>query len=347
MIRFECVSCAAVLRVTDDKAGKVAVCPKCKTKMQIPEPAGANGDGEEQEAPASQKRVQSLVSAAPRQHRLDAGPPVSQENTDEDEPSDEQSEENDDGDRDDEDRPRKRKRRRRRRRRSSSGSGSAFEMFVNPFTIGLAVGLGLWIIFVGLHLVGVPIAGLLAIGVGVLVAAVGRIWFLSIAFSDDSTVGYMVLWVPFYELYYVVSNFAETWKPYVLNFVGIGLALGALCLGGLSSMMDDEMPQGPPGNFNPNQPVIDGGEEDMDEEDVGPGMPGRPRGPGGPGGPPRFPKRKPADATNQLGAIPARSSANFWNASAMRFDSSVASRHASCHAASDCFGERGRVRTST
>lgn len=330
MIRFACVNCSAVLRVGDEKAGKIAVCPKCKSKMQIPD---AVDEPTPHEDATDDPRIQATAPtpSSHRPRRPEAEEVGADSGTDDDARSDET---------DDDDRPRRR--RRRRRRKSGRSSSTTFESVLNPFTIGLVVGVGLWGLMLVLHLVGVPLVGIAAIGIGVIVAGIGRIWFLSIAFSDDSTVGYMVMWVPFYEFYYLISNFAETWKPYLLNMIGGGLAIIAFCSGGLRSMMDDD--RGPlrgPGNFQ-NQPDDFGDGDDEGELDPVPGMPGRPN----PGGPPRFPKRQHDRAVRQLSVFRARSRAMDWNASANCVAAASTTRHWACQSESDWWERFGGPQTS-
>src|SRR5438128_53828 len=228
MIRFACKHCAAVLRVTPDKAGKVAVCPKCRGRVTIPTPddiVEASDFEVVEEEPAARPQ-ERFTPAVPRQRLVTAIPRV--------QPADAP----DDDDEEEEAPARPRRRRRRRRRRSSESSGAFFERFMEPFTIGIVCALGLWAFSMLLMFVGVPLAVLAALAVAGITAAVGRIWFLSIAFSEDSTVGMLVLWCPFYDLYYLVSNLEETWRAFATNVLGGVLLMLSLCAGALESLDD-------------------------------------------------------------------------------------------------------------
>ncbi|MFL5339529.1 MAG: hypothetical protein ACJ8F7_05110 [Gemmataceae bacterium] len=109
---------------------------------------------------------------------------------------------------------------------------------MDPFIIGGGTALVLWGFAMLLLLLHVPWSGFFALAVAGITALIGRIWFLMIAFSEDSTVGMLVLWVPFYDLYFLVTNLEETWRPFALNVVG-GFLLGlSFCGGAMQNMAE-------------------------------------------------------------------------------------------------------------
>src|SRR5262249_14387544 len=116
----------------------------------------------------------------------------------------------DEDDEDDEPQPRKR---RRKRRKSSLGleGAAGLLLLLAPVVIwGLLVAIG----FV------VPKIAYLAMWFAVAVVILGRLWFLGVAFNEDQMQGTLCIWVPFYDIVFLVSHFEDAWKPFVLGWVG-------------------------------------------------------------------------------------------------------------------------------
>jgi hypothetical protein len=108
------------------------------------------------------------------------------------------------------------RRKKRRRQRASGG--------LDPFVVGLigAGGVGLVLAVLAFIWPGVSLA---AIGVGGIIALAGGIWFLVVAFQDSAAAGLLCLFVPFYSLYYLISNFEETKKPFFVQLVGSAIMI--------------------------------------------------------------------------------------------------------------------------
>lgn len=69
--------------------------------------------------------------------------------------------------------------------------------------------------------------------VGGIASIVGGIWFLVVAFQESVLWGLGCLFVPFVSLVFLILNFAEAWKPFVVSLVGSVVCLGgALLVGG-------------------------------------------------------------------------------------------------------------------
>ena len=64
--------------------------------------------------------------------------------------------------------------------------------------------------------------------IGGIVAAVGEIWILLTAFRESTTQGLLCMFVPFYVIYYAITRWSETKKPFIIGLVGFVLFLGGI-----------------------------------------------------------------------------------------------------------------------
>jgi hypothetical protein len=143
----------------------------------------------------------------------------------------------DDDDDDEDDRPRpRRKKKTKRRSRSSGGSLPAI-------LIPVIGGLGLCVVFVALAIF-VPAMGLLVLGLGCLLALVGTIWIVVIAFQDSALSGVLCFCFWPYRLYYAITHFDETKYPFIIDIVGEVMILVANFSGGAGGL--DNGPAPPP-----------------------------------------------------------------------------------------------------
>jgi hypothetical protein len=130
--------------------------------------------------------------------------------------------------RDEDDEERRPRRRRRRSRRSSEFAGL-------PFSPGVVVLFGLG--GVGLLLVilafAVPAVGMAVWILGALISFVGGIWFLVVAFTVDATQGLLCLCVPFYSLYFLITNWEDTKMPFFVNLIGVFVSMLGAAAGGI------------------------------------------------------------------------------------------------------------------
>ena len=55
-IAISCPECSARIRVADESAGKSVRCPKCQTRMEVPQPESAADDEQEEERPAKVRK---------------------------------------------------------------------------------------------------------------------------------------------------------------------------------------------------------------------------------------------------------------------------------------------------
>lgn len=201
MIEVRCPGCAALLRVRDELRGKTGACPKCKSRVHIPAPSpGFDVVDDDEDVPVV--RPKARVAKPKGQPLLPPPPPKGRDD-------------------DDDDRPRRKKRRKRQREYSSDN-------VMTIATIGCAA-LGLVFALLGLAHPGFLTVSIL---IGVIMCAVGDIWVIVIAFQEDAMCGCLCLLFAPYSLYYVVTRWDETMRPFLLYLAGFLLLVGsAVCAG--------------------------------------------------------------------------------------------------------------------
>lgn len=74
--------------------------------------------------------------------------------------------------------------------------------------------------------------------IGLVIAFIGGIWFLIVAFNESILWGIGCLLVPFVSIVFLIMNFDESKKPFFINLGGIILVVIGMFLSGegLSSM---------------------------------------------------------------------------------------------------------------
>lgn len=65
---------------------------------------------------------------------------------------------------------------------------------------------------------------------GSIVGTAGTVWFIVVAFSDDTTEGMLCLLFPCYTLVYLVKNFDETKRAFLLQLTGGAISTAAMLL---------------------------------------------------------------------------------------------------------------------
>lgn len=212
-IQVLCSGCSVKLAVPDGAAGKHVRCPKCRAAVAVPEPApeGPKFEVVEPERPPAPVRKR----ARDEDDGDDAPMALEREEEKADRPRPRRRREYDDDD--DEEPRRKPPRRSLKRPRRRRGGSNPLASLGSVGTLVAVVG-GVWLLGLLLGLV-VPAAFLLPVVLGYLVALAGGIWFLIIAFSDNVMQGLLCLFVPFYSLLYLISNW-ETCKGAFLTQLG-------------------------------------------------------------------------------------------------------------------------------
>lgn len=249
-MRVKCPKCQTILCFEDSQAGGIEVCPDCGLKFRLP----SRGPG-----PDLQRDVRSAAAAPPsprqppREEALQAPKPPAvparpswQEDDEtspyslhkETEPSaravptrrrPSRREEEDAAYVEEEAYQRERgsleRRRKKRRKSASRGRIAGLSAFW-----ALVLGGGLfWLVLVGLGVFVGIVPLVLATALTWVVAMVGFIWFVVVAFQESVGTGLLVLFVPFYSLYFVVTRWEYAGRPFLLNLVG-ALLLGVSCV---------------------------------------------------------------------------------------------------------------------
>ncbi len=248
-IRFACSRCERALNVDIEKAGKKLRCPDCQTVLTVPAESvvlapKAEGrvkrDAAQSQASGSKSTLES--SAAPKK----AGRRSEQDNAD------------------DHLKPVRRKRtaatddaqdiwsqplssyaspaleeheyeqfgiqpkRPRMREDEHSSDSMTLKGPVIFFVVGILVGL----VSIGLafaHPASGRVVSFVAIGLGALLSLIGHWKIRETAFQESTSCGFMYVWVPFYQPYYIISRFATIKIPFVVSLLGnIILFLGFL-----------------------------------------------------------------------------------------------------------------------
>lgn len=213
-IQVLCTGCSVKLAVPDSAAGKHVRCPKCRAVLAVPapEPEGPKFEVVEPERPAAPVRKRAQNDDG------DDDAPMSLEREEEktERPKPRKRPRYDDDD-DDEEPRRKTPRRSLKRPRRRRGGSNPLAALGSVGTLVAVVG-GVWLLGLLLGLV-VPAAFLLPVVIGYLVLLVGGVWFLIIAFSDNVMQGLLCLFVPFYSLLYLITNW-DTCKGAFLTQLG-------------------------------------------------------------------------------------------------------------------------------
>lgn len=128
------------------------------------------------------------------------------------------------------DRPRTVRRRRRRRR----GTGLAA-----PGPVVFALGISGFLILTSFAIRGTAI-GVAYICVGVMILA--QFWFLAIALSDSIGQLLLCLFLPFYSLFYLIKNFAETKWPLGLDMLALFTLFASMVFGAIREGISGDDP---------------------------------------------------------------------------------------------------------
>lgn len=241
-IRFSCDSCGRALGVDAEKAGKKIRCPDCQTVATVPSesaPAARKSEGSSSAGPAKRP-------AAPSAEKKTAAKKPAGRSADAEAQPEHDSE------------PVQRPVRRRRRGGSddpndiwsqplSSYSSPAieeheYEQFgIQPkrskvedqtdsnemtlkgpmvfFAVGMLVSIAAVALAFAVPKAG-QITGYVSIGLGGLLSLIGHWKIRETAFEESSTCGFMYVWMPFYQPYYILSRFAYIKIPFLVSILG-------------------------------------------------------------------------------------------------------------------------------
>lgn len=199
MIQLPCPRCGQYLDVMESQLGKLAECPHCATRFQIPLTPTP--------PPATPRRASGIrPSGAGIAKRKPATPHVDDDLEDFDEES--------------ESRPKRGKSRNRPRPASTSPGG------IDGFTAMLIALACIMVIFsvVGSY---IPMALIVPGAIGLVITIGAGFWLLIFPFNESAVQGFLCLIVPFYALFYLAAHFDEMWRPFVLQVVASLMVAGS------------------------------------------------------------------------------------------------------------------------
>lgn len=108
--------------------------------------------------------------------------------------------------------PRVKKGKKRRKKTAPSGAPDVFLPILLFVTLLLSAGFALSIPF--------PVVGHFVLWGAWVVGMGSGIWVLVIAYEEDPVCLVLILLVPFYSLYYLVTRWSNTWRSFLLSTVG-------------------------------------------------------------------------------------------------------------------------------
>jgi hypothetical protein len=223
MIRFSCPTCDKKLGVDDSRAGTVGKCPGCGGKITIPAAPKVRASGGPELA--DDEAVQAM-RPAPKPGSVR---PAALEPDEDDVPVARRKPERDSITREPEARPRPRltgeeevevddrprKKRKKKKRQRDAGVGVTVGLII----AGLVAGL-LWIVLTPLAFFFKPVAIVMLI-LGAILGILGRGSFLRIAREEGGSTHLLVMFVPFYEVYFFFSRINRTLVPFLIWACGL------------------------------------------------------------------------------------------------------------------------------
>ena len=249
MILVKCPKCERKLSVQDSKAGGVAACPDCGQRFRIrdpetppsPKPTADRARGSSKKRPARAEQPASRpVPQRPRRPEdewlyEDSSP---YEVKDEPEaaatpPMEFRSLSSGDDDLDPStysfDKEYAKQRKKRQKELKKEG--------VRRTVLFLVVMLMVWI-GSGIYAHYQPEWALIPFASGSLIALVGMIWLLVLAFGESAGSGFLVLILPPYHLYFASKNIDRAARPLVLGYIGGFIIVTALVIAGPTKIFD-------------------------------------------------------------------------------------------------------------
>ena len=88
-----------------------------------------------------------------------------------------------------------------------------------------------WLVLAGVALLLPPLSVFLIL-LGMLLAAAGNIWFLIVAFQDDTLTGVLCLLVPLYALIFLINNQDAAGRPFLVGLIGTLMVVSGVAIAG-------------------------------------------------------------------------------------------------------------------
>ena len=230
-ITVTCSNCLSEYNVRETNAGKKFACKQCGEMCSVPR---------QNKSPKPRPSSSRSSRSEPRRRKPqeyedgydeydDYGADEYDEYADDDYSSSRRS------------KPARKARKKKKKPRRSSGlieSGDGiFDTYVNNAALWIGIPFAISLVVAAVTVV-VPIGGffafILVLIVGGLVSFCSGIHSLVLAFQEDVACGLMILFVPFYGLYYLVTRWEEQRGAFIMQLsmcFAIVLALGALAIG--------------------------------------------------------------------------------------------------------------------
>jgi hypothetical protein len=250
MIRVKCPKCEKRLGVDDTKAGGVAVCPECGQKFRIPGIPAKTAAAAQKSDPAKSATGKAKPKPQPPARPKEAweeedSSPYEVATPAEPEPETKKRRGTGSdakgvyGDARDEDfgLDKEYVRRRNKLKQKRTKETQWIPGLNNTITLLIALAV-LWI---GLGIMPVFKKELAygTIGAGLLISGFGRIWLIVAAFKEEGTgAGLMVIFLPFYDIYFAVTHMDRGLKPLITNYVGSFIMVTGILVGGLRLIKD-------------------------------------------------------------------------------------------------------------
>lgn len=202
MIQFLCPGCQQSFTVDNSRANSIGTCPKCSSRFYVPESPDAPAPPPPLPVRKSPKPVEPVTL---KRHRHE-----------DDEPRRNSRKRTDDWDDEEEDDEPIRKTKRRSKKKKSLSffdAGNSFSLFLLGY-----VGLSILMMLLSFA---VPQAIFLPMVLAWLVASGAGLWFTILTFQDSLEAGLLCLFVPFYGLFYLITNFDYVKKSFYLSVVSM------------------------------------------------------------------------------------------------------------------------------
>lgn len=210
MIQFLCPGCQQSFTVDSSRANSIGTCPKCSSRFYVPESPDAPAPPPPLPVRKSPKPVEPVTL---KRHRYEDDEPRRN--------SRQRTEDWDDDDEEDDEPIRKTKRRSKKKKPLSFfDAGNSFSVFLLGY-----VGLSILLMMLSFA---VPSAVFVPMVLGWLVASCAGLWFTILTFQDSIEAGLLCLFVPFYGLFYLISNFDYVKKSFYLSLVSMLMMLMSL-----------------------------------------------------------------------------------------------------------------------
>ena len=68
----------------------------------------------------------------------------------------------------------------------------------------------------------------IAVIAGSVIFIIGALWLFNTAFGESTSCGLLCMFVPFYAVYYAITRWEDTKKPFVVGLIGLVFLIAGL-----------------------------------------------------------------------------------------------------------------------